>query len=78
MSRLPGRRGGQTAVVRLTPRQTEVLKAIAKGQTDKEIARALQLSPRTVEMHVAAVLKGLVCASRAEAVAKAAQAGALR
>ena len=53
--------------MRLTPRQTEVLKAIAKGQTDKEIARALQLSPRTVEMHVAAVLKGLACASRAEA-----------
>jgi len=43
-------------VRRLTPREREVMVLIADGQTSKEIARALGLSPRTVEMHRAMVL----------------------
>ena len=61
----------------LTPRQIEVLKAVALGQTDKEVAKALSLSPRTVEMHVAAALKALACSSRAEAVHRAGMLGLL-
>ncbi|MBI5278952.1 MAG: alpha/beta fold hydrolase [Burkholderiales bacterium] len=61
--------------VHLTPRQAEVLLQVSAGHTDKAIARALQLSPRTVEMHVAGAMKALDCATRAEAVAKAAAAG---
>jgi pimeloyl-ACP methyl ester carboxylesterase len=61
----------------LTPRQAEVLTQVSAGQTDKEIARTLQLSPRTVEMHVAGAMKALDSATRAEAVAKAAAAGLL-
>ena len=61
----------------LTPRQREILKAVAQGQTAKQIARTLDLSPRTVEMHVARVLATLQCNSRAEAVHKAGQAGLL-
>ena len=57
--------GEQTS---LTHRQVEVLRLVAEGKTDKEIARALQLSPRTVEMHVGRVLEALHCRSRAEAV----------
>jgi pimeloyl-ACP methyl ester carboxylesterase/DNA-binding CsgD family transcriptional regulator len=55
----------------LTSRQLEVLRAVARGLTDKEIARELSLSPRTVEMHVARILAALQCANRAQAVGKA-------
>ncbi len=55
----------------LTARQLEVLGAVSQGQTDKEIARALGLSPRTVEMHVARILTALDCPSRSAAVRKA-------
>jgi len=61
----------------LTPRQIEVLGQISRGRTDKEIARSLRLSPRTVEMHVARALATLDCRSRAEAVRKAGELGVL-
>lgn len=61
----------------LTPRQRQILQAVAQGQTAKQIARTLDLSPRTVEMHVARVLATLQCSSRAEAVHKANEAGLL-
>ena len=61
----------------LTPRQIDVLRLVSGGQTDKQIARAMMLSPRTVEMHVAGAMKALGCATRAEAVARASSAGLL-
>lgn len=57
--------------VRLTPRQSEVLSHIAHGQTDKQIARALALSPRTVQMHVASLIKTMGCKNRTEAAHRA-------
>jgi pimeloyl-ACP methyl ester carboxylesterase/DNA-binding CsgD family transcriptional regulator len=59
------------ASVRLTDRQREVLHRISLGESDKQIARALGLSPRTVEMHAARALQALGCRSRAEAVRRA-------
>lgn len=61
----------------LTDRQLQILGQISRGLTDKEIARTLRLSPRTVEMHVANALAALDCRSRAEAVRKAAELGVL-
>jgi DNA-binding NarL/FixJ family response regulator len=61
----------------LTPRQLDVLRAVARGRTDKEIAGELSLSPRTVEMHVSRALAALACANRAQAVRKAAALGLL-
>jgi pimeloyl-ACP methyl ester carboxylesterase len=61
----------------LTKRQTEVLQSVARGLSDKQIAKLLGLSPRTVEMHVAGSLKALGCATRAEAVHRAGAAGLL-
>ena len=55
----------------LTPRQIEILREVGMGQTDKQIARKLSLSPRTVEMHVANALLALKCRTRAEAVRRA-------
>jgi len=34
-----------------------VLKRVAMGHTDKQIARELDLSPRTIEMHVAGAMR---------------------
>jgi DNA-binding NarL/FixJ family response regulator len=61
----------------LTPRQRDVLRGVARGLTDKEIASELSLSHRTVEMHVARAIAALECANRAEAVHKAAALGLL-
>jgi pimeloyl-ACP methyl ester carboxylesterase/DNA-binding CsgD family transcriptional regulator len=56
------------ALLSLTARQSEVLRRIAYGESDKQIAAALLLSPRTVEMHASRALQTLGCRTRAEAV----------
>jgi DNA-binding NarL/FixJ family response regulator len=61
----------------LTRRQREILQLVAQGQTNAEIARALVLSPRTVEMHVANILATLDSRSRADAVRRATELGLL-
>lgn len=62
---------------RLSRRQAEILTHVAQGLTDKQIARELALSPRTVEMHVALAMKALSSATRAEAVHRATGEGLL-
>ena len=52
----------------LTPRQTEVLALLLKGQPNKLIARELNVSVETVKDHVAAVLRALGVSSRTQAV----------
>lgn len=66
------------AQVQLTSRQQEVLRRVAFGESDKQIAQALRLSPRTVEMHVARALAALGCRTRAEAVRRASEQQLLR
>jgi ATP/maltotriose-dependent transcriptional regulator MalT len=61
----------------LTDRQIEILRHIASGRTDREIAQRLYVSPRTVEMHVANCLTKLNCRSRAEAIHRASELGVL-
>lgn len=56
------------ADIGLTPRQTEVLGLLLKGQPNKLIARELNLSVETVKDHVAAVLRTLGVSSRTQAV----------
>jgi len=53
----------------LTPRQLEILRLIAAGQTTAEIASRLYLSPETVRWHVKAILRKLNARTRAEAAA---------
>jgi DNA-binding NarL/FixJ family response regulator len=50
----------------LTMREREVLRLIARGYLYKEIALRLQISPKTVEAHVSAVLRKLQLSSRHE------------
>lgn len=50
----------------LTEREREVLRHIARGYTYKEIARRLDISPKTVETHVSSVLRKLQLSTRHE------------
>jgi DNA-binding NarL/FixJ family response regulator len=63
------------ARARLTPRELEVLAAMADGASNKAIALRLGISVHTVKFHVAAILARLQADSRTEAVMKAAQLG---
>jgi pimeloyl-ACP methyl ester carboxylesterase/DNA-binding CsgD family transcriptional regulator len=62
---------GGTCARELTTRQIQVLQEVARGKTDKQIARDLGLSPRTVEMHVARAIDALGSRTRTEAVHQA-------
>lgn len=56
---------------RLTERQLEVLRLVASGQSNKQIARALDLAPSTVKSHVSEIFGRLGATNRVEAFAKA-------
>jgi DNA-binding NarL/FixJ family response regulator len=56
------------ASLSLTTRQTEALALLLRGQSNKLIARALNLSVETIKDHVAAVLRTLNVSSRTQAV----------
>jgi DNA-binding CsgD family transcriptional regulator len=58
---------------RLTARELEVLRLVARRQTNAEIANQLFLSAKTVQHHVTAILGKLGAASRGEAVTLAMQ-----
>ncbi len=59
----------------LTLREWEVLKLIAAGKSNQEIANSLVISPNTVRHHVHQLLRKLHCASRTEAATLANSAG---
>lgn len=60
-------------LARLTPRQRDVLNLLMQGQSNKEIARALDLGHGTIKIHLAALFRHLGVNNRAAAVAVAAQ-----
>jgi DNA-binding NarL/FixJ family response regulator len=59
----------------LTERETEVLRLLASGQANKEIARSLTIGEKTVKTHVSNILGKLGVQSRTQAALYAVRAG---
>ncbi len=59
----------------LTAREREVLDLLAEGASNRQIARALDLSLKTVQNHVSRILDKLQAADRTQAALRACQAG---
>jgi len=55
----------------LTPRETQVLNLLGEGMTNRAIARRLELSERTVKVHVSRVMSKLGVQNRAQAALRA-------
>jgi DNA-binding CsgD family transcriptional regulator len=66
----PSQRGRRGYGSELSPREREVARMLAEGRTNREIADGLFLSPRTVEQHVAKVLRKLGARSRTDVARK--------
>jgi len=66
---------GSTALARLTGRERDVLRLVAQGQANTEIAATLVLSEATVKTHVNRVFTKLRIRSRAQAVVMAYECG---
>jgi len=61
----------------LTPRELQILEMVSKGLTNKEIGRAIQVSPFTVRNHVRHIIAKLEVGGRTEAATVAIQQGIL-
>lgn len=61
----------------LPPRQLQVLRLMAEGMTNKQIAQRLGISPATVKTHMARLAEGLSAINRTDAVARAKSLGFL-
>jgi len=63
------------ANIDLTPREQQVLELLARGASNKAIARRLEITPHTAKFHVAAIVAKLGAAGRTDAVARAMRLG---
>jgi DNA-binding NarL/FixJ family response regulator len=63
--------------LRLTPRELEILEMVSKGLTNKDIGRAIQVSPFTARNHVRHIIAKLQVGNRTEAVSVAVRQGIL-
>ena len=59
----------------LSPRELEILRLIAKGSSNKEVANTLEISEGTVRVHASNIFAKLGCNDRAQAVSEAFQRG---
>jgi DNA-binding NarL/FixJ family response regulator len=72
-SRVTSRVMSMSGRPRLSEREREVLRLVAAGKSNKEIAAKLRISERTAKFHVTAILNKLGAENRAQAVAIAAE-----
>jgi DNA-binding CsgD family transcriptional regulator len=73
LAELSRRAGGDADEPGLTARELEVLRLVAAGQSNREIAASLVISPKTASVHVSNILAKLGAATRTEAAVKAHQ-----
>jgi NarL family two-component system response regulator LiaR len=71
----PSQQANHMSVDELTERELEVLRLLAQGMPNKEIAAQLVISERTAKFHVSSIMGKLGATNRTEAVALAAQRG---
>ena len=69
------RQRAAASVGKLSPRQLQILREMAEGRLNKQIAYRLSLSEKTVKMHRALLLEKLGAASSADAIRIAVEAG---
>jgi DNA-binding NarL/FixJ family response regulator len=72
-----GRQGSAPRPDPLTDRERDVLRQVAKGRSNKEIAGTLDLAAGTVKIHIEHILQKLVASNRAEATTRAFELGIL-
>jgi FixJ family two-component response regulator len=70
-----GRDAQQERLARLTPRELEVMRSLARGQHNREIAEALGISPRTVEVYRARLMEKLDARTLADVIRIALESG---
>ncbi|RQP23499.1 HD domain-containing phosphohydrolase [Piscinibacter terrae] len=68
---VPARQAEETTSGLLTQRELEVLRRIGGGESNKEAARTLGISPSTVRAHLESIFRKLECTTRAAATLKA-------
>ena len=67
----PTRNAEAISYLGISAREEEVLALLAKGQSNKEMARTLGVSPNTVKTHISKLYEKLQVSNRTEAAAKA-------
>ena len=67
--------GAEAFVSPLTPRETEILTHMARGQFNKQIAQVLNISEQTIKNHITSILRKLDANARTEAVITALKRG---
>ncbi|WP_246038759.1 LuxR C-terminal-related transcriptional regulator [Chitiniphilus eburneus] len=60
---------------KLTPREREIVACLARGESNKEIARRLDLAESTVKIHIQSVLRKLNLSSRVQVAVYAVEHG---
>jgi DNA-binding CsgD family transcriptional regulator len=65
------RNAAAIASLGLSPRECEILELLASGRSNKELARALGISPNTVKTHIARLFEKLEVQKRIQAIEKA-------
>lgn len=73
--RVPSKPADTGVLDQLTPRETEILRHVAEGQSNKAIGRALDITDGTVKLHVKSILRKLGVRSRVEAAVFAVENG---
>jgi DNA-binding NarL/FixJ family response regulator len=66
----PNHRAVEVTLPKLSPRVRQTLAGLLAGDSEKQIARRLELSPHTVHVYVKALYRGFAVSSRGELLAK--------